>query len=86
MRHKKTVTEGVVQEAERRTKEIKDHLRTNESYRLIAHLEDKLDDMKRQFKETSEQAEAIKKDYDYETTKRSAEETLREIMEVLRGS
>lgn len=85
MRRKKTVTEDVVREAERRTREIKDTLRTNESYKKIAHLEDKLDELKKQYKETSEQLEAIKQDYDYETPKKSAEETLHQIMEVLRS-
>lgn len=84
MRHKKTVTEGVVREAERRTQEIKDTLRTNEAYKKIAHLEDKLDALKRQYKETAEQLENIKQDFDYETPKKAAEETLAEIMEVLR--
>lgn len=84
MRHKKSVTEEMVREAERRTKEVKDTLRTNDSYKKIAHLEDKLDDLKKQYKATAEQLENIKQDYDYETPKKAAEETLAEIMEVLR--
>lgn len=74
----------MVREAERRTKEVKDTLRSNDSYKNIAHLEDKLDDLKKQYKEAAEQFENIKQDYDYETPKKAAEETLTEIMEVLR--
>lgn len=85
LRHKKTVTEDVVKDAERRTREIKDTLRNDESYKKIAHLEDKLDDLKRQYKVTAEQLETVKQDYDYETPKKAAEETLSQVMDILRG-
>lgn len=73
-----------MREAERRTKEVKDSLRQNESYKKIAHLEDKLDELKAQYKILSEQLENVKQDYDYETPKKEAEETLAQIMEMLR--
>lgn len=84
LRHKQTVTEDVVREAERRTREIKDTLRNNEAYKKIAHLEDKLDDIKQQYKGISEQLELVKQDLDYEVPKTAAEKTLNEIMELLR--
>lgn len=73
-----------MREAERRTKEVKDSLRQNESYKKIAHLEDKLDELKAQYKILSEQLENVKQDLDYETPKKEAEETLAQIMEMLR--
>lgn len=73
-----------MREAERRTKEVKDSLRQNESYKKISHLEDKLDELKAQYKILSEQLENVKQDYDYETPKKEAEETLAQIMEMLR--
>lgn len=85
LRHKKTVTEDVVREAERRTKEIKDTLRSNEEYKKISHLEDQLDQVKKQYKAIAEQLENVKQDYDYETPKKAAEETLGQIMDVLRA-
>ena len=86
LRHKQTVTEDVVREAERKTREIKDTLRNNEAYKMIGHLEDKLDGLKRQYKAVSEQLESIKQDYDYETPKKAAAETLTQIMDVLRAA
>lgn len=74
-----------MREAERRTREIKDTLRNDESYRKISHLEDKLDDLKRQYKATAEQLENVKQDYDYETPKKVAEETLAQVMDILRA-
>lgn len=44
IKHKKRVTTDVVDEAERRNDEIKELLRSNENYRQISHLEDKLMD------------------------------------------
>ena len=53
---------------------------------MIGHLEDKLDGLKRQYKAVSEQLESIKQDYDYETPKKAAAETLTQIMDVLRAA
>lgn len=79
------MTEDVVQEAKRKTQEIKDVLRNNESYKKIAHLEDKLDDLKKQHKTVSEQLDGIKKDYDYETAKNASQAILYQIMEIQRN-
>lgn len=45
LKHKKRVTEDVVEEAQRRNDEIKEQLRSNENYRQISHFEEKLSDL-----------------------------------------
>lgn len=42
MKHKKRVTEDVVEEAQRRNENIKDQLKSSENYRQISHLEERL--------------------------------------------
>lgn len=85
LRHKKTVTEDVVREAERRTREIKDTLRNNESYKQIVELEDKLDHVKKEYKMIAEQLESAQQEFDYATPKKAAQETLSKVMEILRA-
>lgn len=45
LKHKKRVTENVVDEAQERNEEIKEQLKSNENYRQISHLEEKLTDI-----------------------------------------
>lgn len=45
LKHKKKVTENVVDEAQQRNEELKDQLKTNENYRQISHLEERLSDI-----------------------------------------
>lgn len=45
LKHKKAVTENVVEEAKLRNEEIKDKLKSNENYRQISHLEERLSDI-----------------------------------------
>lgn len=45
MKHKKEVTEKVVEEAQQRNDEIKEQLKSNENYRQISHLEERLSDI-----------------------------------------
>lgn len=45
LKHKKEVTEKVVEEAQQRNDEIKDQLKSNENYRQISHLEERLSDI-----------------------------------------
>lgn len=45
LKHKKKVTENVVHEAQQRNEEIKEQLKTNENYRQISHLEERLSDL-----------------------------------------
>lgn len=85
LRHKKTVTEDVVREAERRTREIKDTLRNNEAYKQIVELEDKLDHIKKEYKMIAERLESVQQEFDYETPKRAAQETLAKVMDILRA-
>lgn len=45
LKHKKEVTEKVVEEAQKRNDEIKEQLKSNENYRQISHLEERLSDI-----------------------------------------
>lgn len=45
LKHKRQVTENVVEEAQQRNEEIKDQLKSNENYRQISHLEERLSDI-----------------------------------------
>lgn len=45
LKHKKGVTEKVVEETQQRNEEIKDQLKSNENYRQISHLEERLSDI-----------------------------------------
>lgn len=61
LKHKKRVTEDVVEEAERRNNEIKDQLKSNESFRQISHLEEKLADLTEEAKTMQETLDQLKK-------------------------
>lgn len=45
LKHKKGVTENVVEEAMIRNEEVKEQLKSNENYRQISHLEERLSDI-----------------------------------------
>lgn len=45
LKHKKLVTEKIVKEARDRNEDVKEQLKSNESYRQISHLEQKLNDI-----------------------------------------
>lgn len=45
LKHKKGVTENVVEEAKIRNEEVKEQLKSNENYRQISHLEERLSDI-----------------------------------------
>lgn len=45
LKHKKRVTEDVVEESQRRNEEIKDQLKSSDNYRQISHLEERLSDL-----------------------------------------
>lgn len=53
LKHKKRITSDVVKEAERRNDEIKEQLKSNENYRHISHLEEKLSDLIEDTKDTT---------------------------------
>ena len=45
LKDKQRVTEQVVESTKQRCQDIKEHLKTNETYRHISHLEEKLNDL-----------------------------------------
>lgn len=60
-KHKKRVTENVVEEAQQRNEEIKDQLKSNENYRQISHLEEKLSDLIEETKEATSTLDELQK-------------------------
>lgn len=58
---KKRVTENVVDEAKKRNQEIKINLKSNETYRQISHLEDKLVDLIKENKSMQDVVEQLQK-------------------------
>lgn len=58
---KKRVTENVVDEARKRNQEIKINLKSNETYRQISHLEDKLVDLIKENKSLQDFVEQLQK-------------------------
>lgn len=61
LKHKRRVTEDVVEGAIRRNEEIKDQLQSNETYRQISHLEEKLADMMAEGKTLQSTRDQMKK-------------------------
>lgn len=80
---KKSVTEGVVKESLKRTQDIKEHLRSNETYRQISHLEEKLTDLIKESKVLQESVNESRQEYDYSEVKHEAEATLAKFMDLL---
>lgn len=77
---KKAVTENVVKESQKRTHELKEHLRSNETYRQISHLEEKLTDLIKESKVLQESVDESRQEYDYADAKNEAELALTNIM------
>ncbi|XP_053685991.1 intraflagellar transport protein 74 homolog [Sabethes cyaneus] len=75
---KKRVTENVVDEANKRNQEIKIELKSNETYRQISHLEDKLVDLMKENKGLQEIVEQLRQEYDYSGVQREVEALLKE--------
>ncbi|GAB0090062.1 Intraflagellar transport protein 74 [Sergentomyia squamirostris] len=86
LRNKKRVTEGVLQEAQKRSRETKDSLRSNETYRQIAHLEEKLTDLKKENKTLREAVEENRKEFNYVDIKMAAMDKLNTVMDFLRNN
>lgn len=61
LKHKKRVTEDVVDEAERRNEEIKEQLKSNDNYRQISHLEERLADLMEEGESVQRTWEQLKK-------------------------
>uniref|UniRef100_A0A182PNF5 Uncharacterized protein n=1 Tax=Anopheles epiroticus TaxID=199890 RepID=A0A182PNF5_9DIPT len=65
MEDKKRVTENVVEESRNRNHEIKVNLKSNDTYRQISHLEDKLVDLMKENKVLQEAVEHMQQENDY---------------------
>lgn len=61
LKHKKRVTEDVVEGAVRRNEEIKEQLQSNENYRQISHLEETLADLMEEGKTLQSTYDQLKK-------------------------
>lgn len=72
LKKKRRATEGVYQEAVKRNKDLKEILRSNETYRQISHLEEKLNDLLKGNKNLQESVDQFKKEYIYEEVKTDA--------------
>ncbi|XP_065077993.1 intraflagellar transport protein 74 homolog [Ochlerotatus camptorhynchus] len=75
---KKRVTENVVDEARKRNQEIKINLKSNETYRQISHLEDKLVDLIKENKSLQDFVEQLQKECDYSAVQGEVEQLLDE--------
>ncbi|XP_050092061.1 intraflagellar transport protein 74 homolog [Anopheles aquasalis] len=69
---KKRVTDNVVEEARNRNQELKINLKSNETYRQISHLEDKLVDLMKGNKTLQEDVEQMEQDHNYSTMRTEA--------------
>ncbi|KAG5675696.1 hypothetical protein PVAND_005580 [Polypedilum vanderplanki] len=74
LKDKKRVTENVVRDAERQYSEIKDALRSNETYRQISHMEEKLTDLLKDNKSLQSSIEEFNKEFDFSETKKAAQQ------------
>jgi intraflagellar transport protein 74 len=78
LKHKETVTRGVTQDAQKRSNELKDKLRTNENFRQISHLEEKLSDLTKNTSILQDIVEQMSREYDYSGLKREVDEKVAE--------
>ncbi|XP_040157136.1 LOW QUALITY PROTEIN: intraflagellar transport protein 74 homolog [Anopheles arabiensis] len=78
MEDKKRVTENVVDEARNRNHEIKINLKSNDTYRQISHLEDKLIDLMKDNKVLQETVKNIQQENDYSKTRTEVHELVNE--------
>lgn len=63
LKHKKEVTANVVEEARQRNDEIKEQLKSNENYRQISHLEERLSDIIEETKSLTSTLDQLQKVY-----------------------
>uniref|UniRef100_A0A182WTK1 Intraflagellar transport 74 n=1 Tax=Anopheles quadriannulatus TaxID=34691 RepID=A0A182WTK1_ANOQN len=78
MEDKKRVTENVVDEARNRNHEIKINLKSNDTYRQISHLEDKLIDLMKDNKVLQETLKNIQQENDYSKIRTEVHELVNE--------
>ncbi|XP_058461923.1 intraflagellar transport protein 74 homolog [Malaya genurostris] len=75
---KRRVTENVVEEARKRNQEIKINLKSNDTYRQISHLEDKLLDLMKENKTLQEVVDQLQKECDYSAIRSEVEQLVGE--------
>ncbi|XP_049292704.1 intraflagellar transport protein 74 homolog [Anopheles funestus] len=78
MEDKKRVTENVVDEARNRNHEIKVSLKSNDTYRQISHLEDKLVDLMKENKIFQEAVNQMQQENNYTKTRMEVHEMVHE--------
>lgn len=61
VKQKRRVTENVVEEAQQRIEDVKEQLKSNENYRQISHLEEKLTDFMEENKTLQETFDQLRK-------------------------
>lgn len=61
VKYKKRVTENVVEEAQQRNEDVKEQLKSNDNYRQISHLEEKLNDFMEENKSLQETFDQLRK-------------------------
>ncbi|XP_055378435.1 intraflagellar transport protein 74 homolog [Condylostylus longicornis] len=80
---KERVTQEVLAEAKKRNQEIKEQLRTNEVYREIAHLEEKLSGLDIEIKTLQDIVKEQDKQYDYSGLRKNVDDLVSEINQIL---
>lgn len=61
LKQKRRITENVVEEAQQRIEDVKEQLKSNENYRQISHLEEKLTDFMEENKTLQETFDQLRK-------------------------
>lgn len=83
LRNKKRITEGVLDQSRKRSRDTKESLRSNETYRQIAHLEEKLTDLCKESKMLRGAVEENRKEFNYADLKQTAMANLDVVMDFL---
>lgn len=84
LNNKERITKNVVSEAKSKYEEIKELLRSNETYKQISHMEEKLSDKIKELQVLQDSVESLHKEYNYSDVKRESLLTVAEIMKLIR--
>lgn len=84
LKKKQRSTDNVVEEARKRNADVKEQLRSNDTYRQISHLEERLTDLIKENQVLQNSLDQIRRQFDYTELKRQAEQHLNDLMELLR--
>lgn len=85
LKKKERSTDNVVEEARKRNADVKEQLRSNDTYRQISHLEERLTDLIKENQVLESSLDQIKRQFDYSELTRQAEQQLNDLMELLRA-